>query len=405
MPKHLGGSATHCGGDYRLSTALACVVFLVCTSCAVLGPIKGQVPRTARAALEALDDGHEDVTGVIHIHTVYSDGGGTFEDVARVANQQKLNYLIVTDHNTLRPLREGKQGWYGMTLVCVGTELSTRGGHLLVLNVREEITRHQPTQAVIDEVNRQGGLSFIAHPYFKRRRWTDWTVHGVTGIEGYNVAHDSLDENRLRIALWSVAVPADPLFLSMLDRPYDPMAKWDELLKAHGKVVGIGASDAHEIRILGLKVAPYEIMFKLIRTHLLIPAGASLSEPTLYEALRLGHAYFSIDLVADATAFTFMADDTRRVLGIMGDEVTMTPHLQLTAVLPAAGELSLFKDGATVATSSGRVWQIPVTEPGTFRLEASRDGKPWIFSNPIYVRTPAAPEEQPVTEAQSDAEQ
>jgi len=366
----------------------------LCARCAVLGPIKGQVPRTAREALEALDDGHDDFTGVIHIHTVYSDGGGTFEDIARVANQQKLHYLIVTDHNTLRPLREGKQGWYGMTLICVGTELSTRGGHLLALNVREEITRHQPTQAVIDEVNRQGGLSFIAHPYFKRRRWTDWTVHGFIGIEGYNVAHDSLDENRLRIALWSVAVPADPLFLSMLDRPYDPMAKWDGLLKQHGKVVGIGASDAHEIRILGLKVAPYEIMFKLIRTHLLVPTGVPLSEHTLYEALRLGHAYFSIDLLADATGFAFIAEDTRRVLGIMGDEVTMIPNLHLTAVLPAEGELSLFKDGVAVATSSGRVWQIPVTEPGTFRLEVSRDGKPWIFSNPIYVRAPAPPVEE-----------
>jgi len=235
-----------------LPTALLSIFLILSAGCAVLGPIKRQVPPTERQALEVLDDGHEDFTGVIHIHTIYSDGGGTFEDIARVANQQQLDYLIVTDHNTLKPLADGKQGWYGMTLVLVGTEISTRGGHYLAFNIREEINRNQPTQAIIDEVNRQGGLGFIAHPYFAKRRWTDWTVQGFTGIEGYNVAHDSLDENRLRLVLWSVAVPADSLFSSILDRPYDPLSTWDELVQRHGRIVGIGASGSRN----ALRIAP-----------------------------------------------------------------------------------------------------------------------------------------------------
>jgi len=382
-----------------LPTAYCLLLPVFCTGCAVLGPIKSQVPKAGPQAEGPLDDGYGDFTGVIHIHTRYSDGGGTFEDIARVANQQRLDYLVVTDHNTLKPLRDGKQGWHGMTLVLVGEEISTRGGHLLALNVREDISQRQPTQAIIDEVNRQGGLGFIAHPYFKKRRWTDWTVRGVVGVEGYNVAHDSLDENRLRIALWSVAVPADPLFLSMLDRPYDPLAKWDELLRQHGKVVGIGASDAHEVRVLGLKIAPYELMFKLVRTHVLIPTGVAFSPPAFYEALRQGHAYFSIDLVTDATGFTFMADDATQVLGIMGDEVALIPGLQLTALLPAPAQLVLMKDGRSLATAVGRVWHVPVTEPGIYRFEASRQGKPWIFSNPIYVISP--PEEASAAKQQS----
>ncbi|MBI3319636.1 MAG: CehA/McbA family metallohydrolase, partial [Candidatus Omnitrophica bacterium] len=328
-------------------------------------------------------------TGVLHIHTVYSDGSGTFEEIARAANQQQLDYLVVTDHNTLKPLRDGKQGWYGMTLVLVGTEISTRSGHYLALNVRDEIDRRKPTQDIIDDVNRQGGLGFIAHPYFKKRRWTDWSVHGFTGIEGYNLAHDALDENLLRVIFWGMVVPADPLFLSMVDRPNEAVAKWDELLRQHDPVVGIGSSDAHEVRVLGIKIAPYDIMFKLIRTHVLLPSGSSLSEPAFYDALRHGHAYFAIDLVTDASGFAFMADDRQHTLGVMGDQVELSADLELTAILPAPAQVTLFKDGRVVATASAeRQWQVPVKEPGIYRLEAARQGKPWIFSNPIYVRAP-----------------
>lgn len=377
--------------DYGLWTSA--LVFAL-SGCAVVGPIGRRVPATARPIAEFVEDGYRDVTGVIHIHTRYSDGGGTFEDIARVANQQHLDYLIVTDHNTMQPLIDGKQGWHGMTLILVGEEISTPGGHLLALNVQQDVSRHQPTQAIIDQVNRQGGLSIIAHPYFQKRRWSDWTVTGFTGIEAYNVAHDALDENKLRIALWGVTVPADPLFLSMVDRPYDPLAKWDEMIAKRGRIVGIGSSDAHEVRVMGLKFAPYDVMFKLVRTHVLLPDGVELSGPALYEHLRLGHAYFSIGLVGNASGFEFNArDGGAKLLGIMGDAVTLSPELQLTVLLPAPGQVTLFKDGRPVAAYEGTAWHLPVTTPGVYRVEAVRREKPWIFSNPIYVT--AEPEGMP----------
>ena len=335
------------------------------------------------------EDGYRDCPGIIHIHTKYSDGAGTFEHIARVANALKLDYLIVTDHNTLAPLRDGKQGWYGMTLVLVGTEISTRAGHYLALNVHEEIRRDQPTQAIIDEVNRQGGLGFIAHPYFKKRHWTDWTVTGMTGIEGYNTAHDTFDENRMRLVLWGVAAPPDWFYLSIIDRPYDPLSRWDRLITERGPMVGIGSADAHEIRLAGLKIAPYEIMFKLVRTHLLIPDATTLSPEAVYDALRRGHAYFSIDLVSDADGFQFLAQEGDRLIGIAGDRVPLAANLQITTVLPAPAGLTLLRDGVEVAHTTAALWKVPITEPGAYRVEALRHGKPWIFSNPIYVERPA----------------
>jgi hypothetical protein len=49
-------------------------------------------------------------------------------------------------------------------------------------------------------------------------------------------------------------------------------------------------------------------------------------------------------------------------------------------------EISRDQPTQAIATSIGASWSVPITEPGAYRLEAARMHKPWIFSNPIYVR-------------------
>lgn len=368
-----------------------CWLLIALSGCSVLSPTPRRQPDARPPERTVSDDGYRDIVGVMHIHTTYShDAHGTFEDALRVANAQGLDYLIFTEHNTLQPLRDGKQGWHGAVLVLIGVEISTRDGHYLALNVTEEIDRHTlTTQQIIDEVNRQGGFGFLAHPYFKKARWRDWTVAGYTGIEIYNVAHDTLDENKMRLAFWTIFSPREPFYLSILNRPYDPLAKWDELIARHGQTVGIGASDAHEFHALGLTFAPYADMFRLARTNLLIPESASVDAGTIYQALRQGHAYVSIEVTTEARGFSWFAHDGRRTLGIMGDAVEWAPDVRLTAVLPAVGQMVLYRNGVPIEQAINRMWQIPVTEPGAYRLEVSRHNTPWIFSNPIYVRAPS----------------
>ena len=42
-----------------------------------------------------------DYAGAIHIHTVYSDGTGTFDDIAAAGTTAGMDFLITSDHNTL----------------------------------------------------------------------------------------------------------------------------------------------------------------------------------------------------------------------------------------------------------------------------------------------------------------
>jgi DNA polymerase (family 10) len=70
----------------------------------------GYVPpelREGRAELQTAEDGDAfrglvelaDVRGVIHCHTVYSDGKNTIEEMARAAESLGMAYITITDHS------------------------------------------------------------------------------------------------------------------------------------------------------------------------------------------------------------------------------------------------------------------------------------------------------------------
>ena len=59
--------------------------------------------------------------------------------------------------------------------------------------------------------------------------------------------------------------------------------------------------------------------------------------------------------------------------------------------LPDDGEVNFIKDGKTVKNVQGREAVFRVTEKGVYRVEVYRRTflfglRPWIFSNPIYLR-------------------
>ena len=57
---------------------------------------------------------------------------------------------------------------------------------------------------------------------------------------------------------------------------------------------------------------------------------------------------------------------------------------------PARAQLRLLRDGTVIARQTGRVLEWMDSSPGVYRAEASRffrlANRPWIYSNPIYVR-------------------
>jgi len=110
-----------------------------------------------------------EITGNMHIHSAYSDGAMEINEIAAIAANAGLNFIIITDHYTLKGLLDKKEGYYDGVLVLVGMEANKLKNHYLCLDIQSSIENNdQNPQQVIDAVNQQRGIGIIAHPFRSR---------------------------------------------------------------------------------------------------------------------------------------------------------------------------------------------------------------------------------------------
>jgi len=359
------------------------LALLLLPGCAFLPLESARVPHYSSRAVPSFPLEFREIVGAIHVHSTYSDGRLPPEAIARIAARQGLAFVLLTDHDTLRGRAEGKQGAREGVLLLCDEEISTRGGHYLGLRLPEEVQPYQAGARTIEAVHAAGGLGFIAHPFTRRSGWKDPAMRGMTGLEIYNAREDMEDENLLTLGAGILLFGADLSIPAWLDRPSKTLAWWDRLLADGQRVVAIGGANAHGLERFGLRLGPYATLFKLVRNHLLI--RGELSEQAVYDALERGHLFVAHDIVADARGFLFAALRDGAVQGVMGDEVRGAAGLELYVYLPSPGEMVLYKDGRAAARARGQQLRATPDGPGVYRLEATRKGRPWIYSKPIYV--------------------
>ena len=100
----------------------------------------------------------------LHVHPTYSrDSIITPEDLVFYAKKRGLNAVAVTDHNQV----EGAKKIAAETdfLIIPGTEVSSRDGHIVGLNVNEVIPRGLRADETVDRIHRAGGVVIACHPY------------------------------------------------------------------------------------------------------------------------------------------------------------------------------------------------------------------------------------------------
>ncbi len=111
--------------------------------------------------------------------------------------------------------------------------------------------------------------------------------------------------------------------------------------------------------------------------------------------MRAGRSFFAFDIFGDSTGFRFTAESgaERR---FMGDEIRLPEAgaVTLSARTPVSCRTVFFRNGQVVGTvaDSARA-ELKVERAGAYRVEVYLDqlgslleGKPWIVSNPIFVR-------------------
>jgi hypothetical protein len=129
------------------------------------------VDRPARRLLPA-SEGRHWLAGDLHAHTVHSDGVLTVSELAVLAVERGLDFLAVTDHNTVSHHAElpAAAKRYGITLLP-GQEVTTDGGHAGALGDVGWIDFRRPPDDWLDVTEAGGGLLSINHPFAGPVSW------------------------------------------------------------------------------------------------------------------------------------------------------------------------------------------------------------------------------------------
>jgi len=129
-------------------------------------------PRPPRRDLPAAP-GRRWLAGDLHTHTVHSDGALTVPELARLAAARGLDFLAITDHNTVSHYAElpAAAARYGITLLP-GQEVTTAGGHAGAVGATRWIDFRQPAQYWLAATERAGGLLSVNHPVGGEVSWT-----------------------------------------------------------------------------------------------------------------------------------------------------------------------------------------------------------------------------------------
>jgi hypothetical protein len=362
--------------------------------------------ESLRVTNEAASD-YVDYAGVIHVHS--SLGGhstGTFSELIASAKANNLDFVIMTEHpqTGFDTSAMTLNGVHAGVLFVNGNEVSTRDGdRLLLIPGAANANENHTTKEFVDQEHTNHGLAFSAYPSDSEA----WKANSVDGVEVYNLFTNAKQINRVATffdGVWSYRSYADLMFANFFARPSDNLKRWDDAINSSGrKLVAISGTDAHSNvgfglsdstgkQIVGVKLDPYERSFRTVRTHVLIKRDTPLTRESLLEAISLGHCYIAFDIFGDARGFEFRGLESGK---IVGDETSLATSPKLRAKSPLPARFVLLKDGNPSAEASGLSAEFPINTGGVYRIEAYLDslpppatGKPWVISNPIYVRQP-----------------
>jgi hypothetical protein len=325
-------------------------------------PVRGATPKIQPRNAGPIRRGPAWYGGAMHTHTTFSDGVLSPADLVDKARGEKLDFVILTDHNnTANQLVALDRP---DLLVITGEEVTTPGGHFNVWGLSGERTyidfRIQPGNPVINDVmqgaaNRGGVIS---------------VNHAVTDCFACTWTHDV-----------PPAVNAWEIFNGTAEGRRQALAMWDLLLRAGRRLTGVGESDWHH--------GPAPIGSPTARVW-----APELSTPAILKAVKEGHVIVMAttalpppDIVARAGRATARVGDDLAIH--TGDSVSIDVTLDPEAYEGDRVDLVWRGESVAHATMSpdGKVSFVRYPpEPGYFRVQiAGADGAPRAIANPIYV--------------------
>ena len=348
------------------------------------------------------------VSGAFHVHTNQSDGSLSVEEIAAIAADVGLSFVVFTDHGD--GTEESDLPAYHSGVLCIGsTEISTDGGHYIAVDLpKTPYPLGGQVAGVVEDVERLGGFGIIAHPGSQKStfRWDNWDLK-FDAMEWFNVDSEWRNEPLLRLVALPIHYLLKPseTIAELLDRPERNLLQYDRISQLR-KVVMLPGSDTHGA--IPLPVLPdarlhiggtsfYKNAFRAFTLQVEVDQAFSgdpiLDGQLIVNALRKGRAYTLIDALASPGDLKFIATSGNQ-LAHMGERITTGTPVQLDVQvhMPPGGLVLLKQNGETVAKSNtNKLTYVSDSTSAAFRVEVllpeitSVTGIPWIMSNSIYI--------------------
>ncbi len=310
--------------------------------------------------------------GDLHAHSHHSDAAEfTVADLLAAARLADLDFVFLTDHNTIAGLHELEDDHEGI-LAAGGIELTTFWGHALQL----------------------GG-----------RNWVDWRVRPGTGEiarivasaraqdQVFIIAHpQSVGDPTCTGCAWRFGemMPGKARFVEVWNGPWwgdsnneASLALWYDWLNQGWRLVATAGTDAHGAGFA--RRASAGLGFSVIYAE-------ALTEPALLDGLRAGHLYLSagprlLTEIQQNASHRWMMGDT---LPRLDADEPLSLRVRW-AGCPAKAQLYLIANGRrwttqTIEGAGSATWQLtPKAADWVLAELRGRDGDLLGVTNPIFL--------------------